>query len=300
MIPGPDPCAAVQLIDRLDLYGTIFMDPKAAVHECPKTETWRFVCGSLNELVKTGLKGNERSTDLHNIAAVLLRDSEDLYLAWMMSCFVPWADTKLPAPNSKTPTTAAAIAAREGIKAKNTLSKIINNAGLEMKYVIRMKDSAASQLKSLTSPLKRKDCSSTRELQGQAIRHWGPHWRSIAIHALLVQLGEFRNESGKSSINLHHCALRWSAENLADRQMLFRDYALWLLELRRLELLDVYQLKPIVTGDEISAALGTKSGPWLKRALQICIEWQLRNPDETNKEGCIEEIIGRRNELELG
>lgn len=81
--------------------------------------------------------------------------------------------------------------------------------------------------------------------------------------------------------------------------MLCRDYALWLSELRKLNLLDVYLLKPLVDGNELSAALGTKSGPWLKRALDMSIEWQLRNPDEAEKRDCLEEIIRRKKELGL-
>lgn len=85
-----------------------------------------------------------------------------------------------------------------------------------------------------------------------------------------------------------------------DRQVLFRDYDLWLSELRSLGLLDVYLLKPLVDGSEISAALGSKNGPWLKKALEMSIEWQLRNPNETDKGACMEEIIRRKKELGLG
>ena len=81
--------------------------------------------------------------------------------------------------------------------------------------------------------------------------------------------------------------------------MLCRDYALWLSELRKLNLLDVYLLRPLVDGNEISAALGTKSGPWLKKALDMSIGWQLRNPNETEKRDCLEEIIRRKKELGL-
>jgi hypothetical protein len=66
-----------------------------------------------------------------------------------------------------------------------------------------------------------------------------------------------------------------------------------------LDLLDIYLLKPLVDGSEISAALGTNTGPWLKKALEMCIEWQLRNPDETEKGICLEEIISRKKELGL-
>lgn len=64
-------------------------------------------------------------------------------------------------------------------------------------------------------------------------------------------------------------------------------------------MLDVYLLKPLVDGNEISAALGSKGGPWLKKALDISIAWQLRNPNQTEKGACMKEIIRRKMELGL-
>lgn len=184
----------------MDLYNTIFTNPTTDLYERADTKNWRFAYDPLRELAEINLKDKERPSDLLTIATILLRDPEDLYLAWMMSCFVPWARAKPPAPTSKRPTTFATRAAREGIKADNKLAKVITHAVLELDYVIKMKDSVVSQAMSSASPLNEKDSASTRENQGQAIRRWGQHWRSIAIYALLVQLSEAK-DIGKSSIN---------------------------------------------------------------------------------------------------
>ena len=194
---GPNPHAAICLIDRLGLYNTIFTNPKADIDKCADTRNWQFAYDPLQELTKVDTKGNERSSHLAIIAKILLRDPEDRYLAWMMSCFVPWARVETPTLNLKSPTTFAAVAAREGIKADNKLTKIINDAVLEFELIIKMKDSVVSRLKSSTLPLEIRDRSSIRETQGQAVRRWGPHWRNIAIYALLVQLSEAKDESGK-------------------------------------------------------------------------------------------------------
>jgi tRNA nucleotidyltransferase (CCA-adding enzyme) len=201
LVSGPDPHAALVLIDRLDLYNTIFTNPKGDQHSRVGTKDWRLAYDSLQDLAKVDWKENERSPHLHTIAAVLLRNPEDLYLAWAMSCFVPWARADPHALGSKRPTTLAAIAAREGIKADNKLVKIINDAVLELGHVIKVKDSGIPETTSSTSPLKRKDQSSIREFLGKAVRHWGPRWRSIVIYALLVQLGEAKHEFGKSTVN---------------------------------------------------------------------------------------------------
>ena len=187
----------------MGLYNTIFTNPNADTYERVDTNSWQFAYNSLQELVNTDSESNESSSHLSIAAEILLRDSEDRYLAWMMSCFVPWARVEKPTLNSKNLTTLAAIAAREGIKADNKLTKIIENAVLKLESVIKMKDYVVCWTKSSKLPLEMRDQSSIREIQGQAVRHWGPHWRSIAIYALLVQLSEVRDESGKLAINLY-------------------------------------------------------------------------------------------------
>ena len=79
--------------------------------------------------------------------------------------------------------------------------------------------------------------------------------------------------------------------------MLLESYAAWLSNITRLGLLDIHQLKPMVSGDLVSKRLGIKPGPWMKNALDMALSWQIRNPDETSPEGCIQEIIQRRKEL---
>lgn len=83
-------------------------------------------------------------------------------------------------------------------------------------------------------------------------------------------------------------------------QGILSDYALWLLRLRDLNLLGVDQLKPIANGNQLSEALGKpKMGPWMKNALEVVMEWQLRNPEENDPAGGIAEIVERKKELGL-
>lgn len=46
------------------------------------------------------------------------------------------------------------------------------------------------------------------------------------------------------------------------------------------------------------AALGGKKGPWMSKATQMVLEWQLLNP-HTDKEATLAEIERRRTELGL-
>jgi len=83
-------------------------------------------------------------------------------------------------------------------------------------------------------------------------------------------------------------------------QEILSGYVSWLSHLRDLDLLDVDQLKPIVNGNLLSEALGKpKAGPWMKKAVDIAMEWQLRNPEETDPAGGIAEVVERKKELGL-
>ena len=66
-----------------------------------------------------------------------------------------------------------------------------------------------------------------------------------------------------------------------------------------MDLLDVASLKPIVNGRQLCDAFGAGNGPWVKKALDFVIEWQLRNPDEIDAENAIEEVRRRKEEIGL-
>jgi len=61
--------------------------------------------------------------------------------------------------------------------------------------------------------------------------------------------------------------------------------------------MDAPDLKSILTGKELSDALGVKPGVWMKKALDTVMEWQLRNSDEKDPQGAIDYVKARREEL---
>ena len=67
--------------------------------------------------------------------------------------------------------------------------------------------------------------------------------------------------------------------------------------------MDAPSIKPPLDGKILSKALGVKPGTWMKSALDVCMEWKLRHPEiedaERMKEGAIEEVEGRREELKI-
>ena len=137
------------------------------------------------------MAGAKSSTPLEKIASVLLRDTDDTFLAWMMACFVPFAEIVAKPPErskSKRLPPPASLAAREGIKADNKICNIVDNAITHREEIVRIKDEVDYDSEPSIVPSKRKQGSSSRESQGQAIRRWGTYWRSNVLYALLTDV----------------------------------------------------------------------------------------------------------------
>lgn len=56
-------------------------------------------------------------------------------------------------------------------------------------------------------------------------------------------------------------------------------------------------LKPLINGRDLKDALEVKQGPWVNQALEMVINWQLRNPNRSDKKGPMDEVVSRKNEL---
>ena len=136
---------------------------------------------------------------MEKIASVLLRDTDETFLAWMLACFIPFAEIVARPPErskSKRLPHPASLAAREGIKADNKICTIVDNAITHREEIVRIKDEVNYDSQLLIVPSKRKQASSSRESQGQAIRRWGTYWRSSVLYALLTEVTKTESLTG--------------------------------------------------------------------------------------------------------
>lgn len=293
MLKGPSPHQALRLIDRLNLYLIIFTTFDSQLDQSVKTLHWKNGYEQLQEIMNATLEAeiakDSRGSSKTIIKSILFKDTDnpnqDNFHAWLLCAFVPWARVTAPPsddPEAKAPPQPAAIAAREGIKAENKTIKIVGNAVAHLDEIIRTKDALANPI-STTSPWKRKRDDTTRSEQGMAIRRWGPHWRSSVLYALLTQIMEdFEHGNDTSS------------------QRILDGYASWLSSIQDMDLLEVHELKPLVTGKKLAKALCIGTGPWTSRAIEMVIEWQLANPDEKNPDEAVSNVVSRKKELGLG
>jgi hypothetical protein len=181
------------------LYNEIFTDPTDPGCRIIETRRWQRAYNQFSEVTKSNPTGSEITSPVQTIATILLRNSDDVFQAWMLAAFVPWArETPKPPDKSSTkrPPSPASLAAREGIKADNKITKLVDDAVYHLQDIITIKDATNNDDSQTTSPLKRKQGAASRESQGQAIRTWGSHWRSSVVYTFLTQVAETETPAG--------------------------------------------------------------------------------------------------------
>lgn len=62
-------------------------------------------------------------------------------------------------------------------------------------------------------------------------------------------------------------------------------------------MLEAASLKRLVDGSMLAKVLNRRPGKWMAAALDVCVEWQLRHPGETDPSAAIDEVRRRGSEL---
>lgn len=266
---GEHPLDAVRYIDVLGLYHTVFTDPANSDFPRPELMGWSTAYEFLDGLATT-------TDSLYNL---LVTSDEERYLAWVLACIVPFSRTPTTNPNvnpRKVPATATVVA-REGIKAPNKVSDVVKGAVKNREQIVELKDV-------VLGGTERKN---ERDLFGMAIRRWdssGSHWRLQVLFAVLDDvMTRAQAAGGKISAS--------ALKEVTDNWQAFVDH------LQQLELMDVPQLKPLVDGRILMQSFGIKAGKWMAPAMEICMAWQLRNPQAADPAGALDEVRKRKEEL---
>ncbi|KAK5015790.1 CCA tRNA nucleotidyltransferase, mitochondrial, partial [Cryomyces antarcticus] len=286
MLKGPDPHRALALIDRLELYETIFTDFEGKF--VPETErlrpaydTVRDICSATSQAdADLGLGSHTEAV----INEILIRSDDEKYLAWQLAALVPWADapTLEPTkPGAKAPPPVASSVARAGIDATNKVCAVVTAAVNHMSDITNLKDRFCDRKR---FPHRRVDGedATARDTLGMAVRRWGATWRSQAMFALLCEVSAAGNES---------------------REDILESYSVFFSYLQSLDLLEAYAFKPLLDGKSLATALSAPTGPWMKNALDVVMAWQLRHPEKaaspSAKDEAIEEVKNSRVQGEL-
>ncbi|KAI7786267.1 poly A polymerase head domain-containing protein [Diaporthe eres] len=273
---------------ELGLYHTIFTDPVNLNTPQPSLEGWSAAYEFLHD----------SPSNIDSVYDVLVTSDEARYYAWVLACVAPFA--RLPASTSANPKKqppVATVAAREGIKAPTKLSDLITAAVCHREQICELKSQVCSG-----------DASEIgRDTLGMAVRGWeakGTHWRLQVLFAILYDLVVQATAStgpgatAHTSDNLSGSPEADDAHTASTSGKVERDWKGFLDRLQTLDLMDAPSMKPLVDGRRLMQTLDIKKpGRWMSSALDICMAWQLRNPEETDPAGAIEEVRQRKKEL---
>lgn len=263
---GEHPRDAVRYIDELGLYHTVFTDPLNPDMPKPELVGWKTTYEFLHAL------------DTHALYGMLVTSDEDKYLAWVLACLVPFA--RVPgqvkrSENLKKNRPLATEAAREGIRAPNKVSELVTAAWQHLDDI--------ADLKNLVC--RGDERKNERDYVGMTMRTWGgqgKHWRLQVLFAILDDVMTKAKATPPTALNL---------AEIRD------DWQVFLDQIRRLDLMSVPSVQPLVHGRMLLEAFHMKPGKWLAPALDVCMAWQLRNPQESDPAGAVDEVRRRKEEL---
>lgn len=282
-ILGPDPRGALQFIDRLQLFPTIFANHQDEVKA--DTSTWPLAYNTLARLLHPEAGDSEELQAVtKRIREILFRDETTIYYAWMIATFAPW--TSIPGRTGKGPKPLpprAVEVGRDSLRSDNKTLSALRAAALHYEETITTKTSLLANEISGTP-------AEIRQRIGLQMRSWNKDWKLCILLAILQENMAHRDfAEGK----IHPLMIKFSFS----RCVVAGEYDQFLAYIVENDLEGVCELKPIVNGDEIMKSLGAKKGPWMSKAVNMALEWQLLHPESTDKEKVLEEIVGRRAEL---
>ncbi|RMZ85520.1 hypothetical protein DV737_g666, partial [Chaetothyriales sp. CBS 132003] len=241
---GPDPFTGLTDIVQLDLYSTVFADPSDA-RACPASSGAQLAYDGLRRILE------------HKPSICLsLKPKDDQATAWFLASYVPWSNLGNKAYN----------ASREGIKATNVTSKILDDA-------IKARHRIVSAVELVN------DAKATRGEIGMVLRASKGAWRHHTLYSLLCDLVS------------------------QDFDKVTARYTLFLAYIQDHDLEDAASIDKVLVlkGNEIKQALGIKeAGPWIKQAVDMVAKWQLDQEKSTpTKAAASAMILSRKRELSL-
>jgi tRNA nucleotidyltransferase (CCA-adding enzyme) len=270
MLIGNNPQRSLQYFDRLGLYQTVFTDPTSRDMPAPDTTNWSLAYNCLRTLESNKTPGS--------IYQTFVRSDDARYALWMLAALAPWSS--LPNPKktgSKTLPLFGTRVAQEGVKANSKVCAHVDGAFKNYADITDLKNAVTLERPFIND----------RDIVGMNIRKWdadGGNWRIQALFALLV---EAMSHSTSSGAGIDALLSGWQA--LIDH-------------LEKMDIMDAPLEKPLINGKILMREINAARGPWIKAALDICMAWQLRNPDSRGPESvkaAISEVKKRSKELDI-
>ena len=180
MLKSARPLMALELLDRLGLFETIFVDPEQESSFKPDTKSWQVAYNTASQAIA-------RSTSTFKDLFLDVVDQE--YLFWILSAAVPWFDAPLPSagkPSSKHRVAPAVEAIRSGLKSSNKVTDIVRDAITYADDIIIAKDEFV-QFSRAPKENAKPGAPGGRDALGMRIRKWGHTWKSQFGLAMMLE-----------------------------------------------------------------------------------------------------------------
>lgn len=228
---------------------------------------------------------------MEQVRNFLIRDKQEEFYAWMLSAMAPWSKVSGRPPKGKgrPPPPRAAEVAKESLRADNKVISVVGDAAASWQSIIEVKNSILEGTVSGTA-------MEVRRHVGLHIRSWKKDWRLCIVQAILQEVVSGRQYDLGENLKP---ILPTQPVRTADLccALVVEEYARFIGYIKEQGLQDVYDLKPLVNGDQVMKTMGGKKGPWLAKALQMVVEWQLVHPESTDQEEVLKVLADKRQEL---
>ncbi|KAI5779264.1 hypothetical protein EDC01DRAFT_719055 [Geopyxis carbonaria] len=254
MLKGPHPFRALSYINELDLYESIFAptDESLNLPNLPKDDMIVSATILLNLSAPAKFVGFRE----------LLSNDLDSYVGWVLAALAPWKGHQFPGVDTKKNIPAAATAARDGLCAPIKLYDTIIRAYRNYGYI---QDFARESLETPNAS------DMSRSKVGVFIRQLGADWKSQFLCALLLETIPVWT---RNVVN-------------TESKKVWEKYHVLLANIKELGLMHAHSIRPILDGRKMLEKLDQKkSGPFMKKAMDSLVVWQLDNPE------CDEEAAG--------
>ena len=179
-ILGPDPRGALQLIDRLELYPTIFANHQDGAQA--DTSSWPLGYNALERIFNP--RDDDPKAIIQRVHQFLIRDKLETYYAWTIAAFAPWSSVPTrvaKGPKAKPLPARTAEVARDSLRSDNKTVAVIGDAAHNWQAITEVKSSLLVGTMDGTA-------AEVRQQVGLHIRSWKKDWRLCILLAMLQEI----------------------------------------------------------------------------------------------------------------
>lgn len=195
MLRGPDPRGALEFIDNIGIYSTIFANQYDDV--VADTSTWAQAYNGLARFLHPESQENKDIQDRVARLSQLLVSDDSVPYAWMIATFSPWAPIPARAAKGKKgPPQRSVEIARDGLRCDNKNIIVLRDASLHHEDIIAYKAALLGKKVDGTP-------AEVRQKTGLNIRQWGKDWKLCILSAILQEIMRGRDfAEGMKLVNL--------------------------------------------------------------------------------------------------